>query len=208
MGLDPLTERGRQTRERLVRSAATLFAERTVHAVGLNDVLASAGASKSQLYHYFESKDDLVRAVIDHQQRQIVEAGHGPLLDQVASWEDLAGWLEAVVALQRSQGWRGGCRLGSLASALSESDEAARVALVGCFDGWRQRIASALVRLQHAGLLRPEADPERLALATLTSLQGGLLLSQLSRSEEPLRVALDAAYVHVRCWASTEARGP
>lgn len=33
----------------------------------LDDVIAAAGVSKGQLYHYFADKDDLVRAVIAHQ---------------------------------------------------------------------------------------------------------------------------------------------
>ena len=43
------------------------------------------------------------------------------------------------------------------------------------------------------GLLRADADPERLALGTFAALQGGLLLTQTRRSIEPLEAALDGA---------------
>ncbi|WP_151484745.1 TetR/AcrR family transcriptional regulator, partial [Streptomyces albicerus] len=63
MPKEPMTERGRQTRARIVEAAAALVAERGVEGTGIDHVLAAARASKSQLYHYFTDKDDLIRAV-------------------------------------------------------------------------------------------------------------------------------------------------
>jgi hypothetical protein len=48
------------------------------------------------------------------------------------------------------------------------------------------------------GELAADADPDRLAAATMAVLQGGLLLSQVRRDPEQLRVALDAALAHLR----------
>jgi hypothetical protein len=45
--------------------------------------------------------------------------------------------------------------------------------------------------------LRTDADPERLATATLASLEGGLLLSKALQDESPLAIALDAALDHL-----------
>ena len=57
---EPRTGRGRASRERIVERAAELFAERGVAATSLDEVLAAAGAGKSQLYHYFRGRDELV----------------------------------------------------------------------------------------------------------------------------------------------------
>ncbi|HEY9414443.1 MAG TPA: TetR/AcrR family transcriptional regulator, partial [Pseudonocardia sp.] len=48
------------------------------------------------------------------------------------------------------------------------------------------------------GDLVADADPGRLATATLAALQGGLLLTQLNRDTEPLEAALDVILDHVR----------
>jgi TetR/AcrR family transcriptional regulator, transcriptional repressor for nem operon len=188
-------------RERIVSRAAELFAQKTVHAVGLRDIQAAAGVSKSQLYHYFTDKDDLVHAVIDHQ-RRVVVGGHTALLDEVRTWADLRRWLDAVVVTNQADGGRGGCRLGTLAASLAQTDDAARAALADCFAGWQVRIATALINLRDAGLLHADADPGSLATATLAAVEGGQLLAQLTRSPEPLRTALDAAYAHLRIWAT------
>ena len=62
----PATERGRRARADIA-DAAVLVYQRGVRATSLDDVLAAAGCGKSQLYHYFDDKADLVGAVVDRQ---------------------------------------------------------------------------------------------------------------------------------------------
>ena len=53
-GMDqPKTQRGRRTREAIIRAAAGLMYERGVRATSVDDVLLAAQAGKSQFYHYF-----------------------------------------------------------------------------------------------------------------------------------------------------------
>lgn len=58
------------TRARILKTATSLFYERGVHAVGVNEIAARAGASKLSLYRYFPSKDQLVQAMLtEHSDR-------------------------------------------------------------------------------------------------------------------------------------------
>lgn len=58
------------TRARILDTATSLFYERGVHAVGVNEIAAGAGASKLSLYRYFPSKAELVRAMLtEHSDR-------------------------------------------------------------------------------------------------------------------------------------------
>jgi hypothetical protein len=43
------------------------------------------------------------------------------------------------------------------------------------------------------GTLRKDANPAALATATMASIQGGLLLTQVRRDPQQLRIALNAA---------------
>lgn len=52
--------------------------------------------------------------------------------------------------------------------------------------------------MRERGELKPGADPMRLATATMASVQGGLLLSQVRRDPGQLRIALDAAMIALR----------
>jgi TetR/AcrR family transcriptional regulator, transcriptional repressor for nem operon len=197
----PSTEKGRQTRARIVQAAAELVAEKGALAMSLDDVGARAPASRSQLYHYFEDKADLVRAVIDATSDAVLGA-QDELLDHVDSWAGIRRWMDALVELQVKREARGGCPIGSLAGQLAERDPEARAALADGLGRWEERLQAGLVGLKARGLLRPTADPKKLATATMALLQGGLLLTQIRRDPGQLRTALDAAWRLLRAEAA------
>jgi TetR/AcrR family transcriptional regulator, transcriptional repressor for nem operon len=199
----PATEHGRQTRERILDAAAELIAERGADGTSLDDVRAATSASKSQLYHYFGDKRGLVHAVIDRQCERVIGLQAG-LLGRVQDWTDLRDWAGAIVTCIEAQDFRGGCPLGTLAAALSDTDEAARERLASAFGVWRDGIASALRRLVDNGHLDPAADLESLTTATLAAVQGGLLLAKTERRSATLRVALDAVLQQLESHARPE----
>ena len=52
------------TRERLLDAAALLFYENGFHAIGIDQIIDEVGVTKTTFYNHFESKDDLVIAVL------------------------------------------------------------------------------------------------------------------------------------------------
>jgi TetR/AcrR family transcriptional repressor of nem operon len=109
----PKTARGRATRERLVTAASELIAERGVAATSLDDVIERAGTSKSQLYHYFEDRAALLRAVVLHNTDSVL-AAQMPHIESLATWTAIRAWLDSLVELQVERHARGGCPVGSL----------------------------------------------------------------------------------------------
>jgi TetR/AcrR family transcriptional repressor of nem operon len=192
-----LTRKGRATRARIVAAAAQLMFERGVAGTSTDDIQAAAGVSGSQLYHYFAGKHELVRAVIVHQTEAVLSAQQ-PLLSRLDTVEALHAWRDLIVELQAGRDCEGGCPIGSLAVELAETDPVARHDLAAGFARWEGAIRDGLAAMRERGELRPDADPDRLALATLAALQGGLLLTQVRREIAPIEAALDAALAHIR----------
>jgi TetR/AcrR family transcriptional repressor of nem operon len=186
-----LTRKGRATRERIVAAAAELMFVRGVAGTSTDEVRRAAGVSTSQIYHYFSDKTALVKAVIAHQTEQVLDAQQ-PLLGRLDTLEALRAWRDLVVDLQRLRHCEGGCPIGSMASELSETCPETRPDLIEGFGRWEAGIRDGLRAMRDRGDLRADADPDRLALATLAALQGGLLLTQLRRETTPLEAALDA----------------
>jgi TetR/AcrR family transcriptional repressor of nem operon len=201
MSTEPQTLRGRSSRERILSRAAQLIGERGVQGTSLDDIRLAAGASKSQLYHYFANKEDLVQAVIGRQTTNVLNAQQ-PLLDHLDSWENLDRWAALLIALQEERQCVGGCPIGSLASELADHDELARLALADSFDQWEHYLVEGFARMKERGDLRSDADSAELAVAVMSSLQGGLLLTQTRKTTYPLQVALHTALTYVRSFAS------
>jgi AcrR family transcriptional regulator len=70
---DPLTAKGRQTRESLELAARKLFAERGFHGTTLADITSAAGKSSAVFYRYFEDKEDLLASLAESFLHDIVE---------------------------------------------------------------------------------------------------------------------------------------
>ena len=200
MGSTPATKRGRATRERIVQAAAALMAERGAAGTSLDDVRAATGASKSQLYHYFGDKHGLVEAVVDFQCATVLGL-QAHALASVRSWEDLEHWAEIMVGVVEAQGARGGCPIGTLAAALSDTDDGLRTSLSEAFRAWSDAIRGALGRLRDGGLISSEADLDALTTITLSAIQGGLLLSKTSRDADQLRLVLSGAIAQLKTHA-------
>ena len=196
MPSEPRTGRGRASRERIVERAAELVAERGVAGTSLDEVLAAAGAGKSQLYHYFRGRDELVEAAVAHRCTQVL-AGLTQALGGVASLAELERALAGFVAGFEQMGLPG-CPIGSLASEVAERNEGARLQAAAAFDAWEQLFADVLERMRERGELRADASPGALAAALLASIEGGMLLSQTRKDAASLRIAVAAALAHVR----------
>jgi AcrR family transcriptional regulator len=197
----PKTARGRATRERIVTAASGLISERGIAETSVDDVIERAAASKSQLYHYFDDRAELLRAVVRHNAKAVL--GALPPLD---GWGAIRSWFDSLVELQADRRACGGCPVGSLVGQLAESDEQARLELDGSFERWKAHLRDGLRSMQQADKLDPRANPDELATATLAAIQGGLILTQTRRDPAELAIALDAAYAHLRAYA-TSSRG-
>jgi TetR/AcrR family transcriptional regulator, transcriptional repressor for nem operon len=193
---DKLTAKGRATRERIVAAASELMLQRGVARTTIEDIQEAAAISTSQMYHYFADKNDLVTAVIDFQTGNVLGVQHLGL-DRIETVEDLYRWRDIMVNLVRGLGGAGGCPIGSMANELSESDPVARARLARSFAEWENMIRDGLMAVAARGELAEGADVDRIALAMLAGIQGGLLLSQVRRDTAPLEAAVDTMIDHV-----------
>ena len=189
MSAEPGTARGRATKEHIVDVAAGLMHLQGVDATSLDQVLAESGAGKSQMYHYFSNKRDLVAAVLRRQLERVLAEQRR---FDVATWGGIEGWLEAMLGAHEDRGFRGGCPLGSLVAEVVDRDDRLRMIAAGAFSQWEDGLATGLAALQERGELRPDADPWRLAGEAMATIQGGYLLSTMRRDAEPMRRAVDA----------------
>ncbi len=91
-----------QKREHLINVAAELFNRQGYHAVGIDQIIAQAGIAKTTLYRHFESKDELIVAVlrrVDKQareeMRQAVDAmARDPQQKLLACFDFLEAWFK------------------------------------------------------------------------------------------------------------------
>jgi AcrR family transcriptional regulator len=98
---EPRTERGRKTLRRLIEAAAAEFGERGFHDAAITGITRRAGVALGTFYTYFESKEEVFRALVRDMSRatraHVAEAVKGAP-DRLAA-ERLG--LEAFIAFTR-----------------------------------------------------------------------------------------------------------
>jgi AcrR family transcriptional regulator len=182
-----LTPKGARTRARIVEAAAALIHARGVASTTLEDVKVAAEVSGSQMYHYFPDKNELLQAVITYQADSIVSRNRHAL----SGARGVEDWRNMVISAARRTKARGGCQLGSLVGQLAETDPEARALIAAGFDQWSAAIAEGLRSLQADGKLQSDIDTDALAITLLATLEGGLLLAQVTGNSSPFETAID-----------------
>jgi AcrR family transcriptional regulator len=111
-------------RERLLDTADRLFYREGVRAVGIDRVLAEAGAAKASLYSHFGCKDDLVAA---HVERRITDARARieAYVADIPPAERALRFFDLVVEWAKSPDFRG-CPLHHVVVELSDPKHPAR----------------------------------------------------------------------------------
>lgn len=181
------------TRDRLVEAAAELFFENGYLSTSVAQILKRAEANSGSLYYFFETKQDLLLAVLDRYLRGIDE-----MLLQPA-WEGVTDPIERVFSLlgRYRQAilmteFQYGCPIGSLALEIHEPDPIVREMLRQNFSAWTDAVERCFVL---AGERLP-SDVDRRALAelTLATMEGGVMLARTARTIE----AFDAPVAMLR----------
>lgn len=164
------------TRDRIVRAASRLFAERGYGATSLSDVAESCGVLKGNLAYYFRTKPDLLGAVMQDRQDRLWEAlVHG--VEPGAPPRVMIGRLLEHVRTTADDLARFGCPFGSLSTELGKSAAAVP-------DGGRSLVA--LQDFLHAQLARvmPAVEAQHAAEYLLAILQGAAVVSHAHRDPQ------------------------
>lgn len=173
-------------RDRIVIAAARLFVERSYHNVGVEELCAAADVRKGSFYHYFSSKAEVAKAVIDLHMHVFLERLAGS--PKATPAERLRAIPPAISGIQsdlRAQFGRFvGCPFGNLAAELSTTDEAVRIHLANSLAGLEGQLAAICRAAAADKVLRQGVDPDRLAHSVFAHYQGLILLAKLHGSTD------------------------
>jgi AcrR family transcriptional regulator len=86
-----------ETRRTLLRESRRLFAAQGYAAVGLAEIVRAAGVTKGALYHHFDSKADLFRAVLAELQEEVAVRVAAAGDAQAEPWDQLAAGCRAFL---------------------------------------------------------------------------------------------------------------
>jgi TetR/AcrR family transcriptional regulator, transcriptional repressor for nem operon len=185
------------TRDRLISSARYLFWERGFAGTSMAELLSHAEVNSGSFYHFFDSKEALLRAVLE----QYIELLRPMVVDPAFAttpkpleriFAILSGYRERILATDS----RYGCPLGRLALEIDPENAPAHTLIARNFQGWIDAIRECIVEMQPS--LPPRTDVNALATFVLVTMEGGVMLSRSYRTVEPFDRAVAQLREHFR----------
>src|SRR5580693_4717157 len=133
------------TKDRLIESARYLFWERGFAGTSMADLLAHAEVNSGSFYHFFESKEALLREVLAgylHALRpMVVDPAFAQTDDPVEKiFAILAGYRERILMTDSKYG----CPLGRLALEIDPENAPAHALIAKNFQGWIEAVRECL----------------------------------------------------------------
>lgn len=173
------------SREKTVRAAARLLRRQGYFGTGLRDVLAEAGAPRGSLYFHFPNgKEEIAAEALALSALEVRQAIASAATASATAEEFLLRIARAMALNLQQSDFIEGCPIAPTALELGKGMQSLAIAIRTAFQGWEQEIAAGL------RLFAFDADhAERLATASLSLLEGALLLSRSYRSIEPMQRA-------------------
>jgi AcrR family transcriptional regulator len=171
-----------RNRARILDAARSLFAERGVGEVSLEEVARAAGVGKATLFRRFGDRGALFLALLDEHERELQDAvlrGAPPLGPGAPARERLLAFLDALLRLNLEHR--------ELLLASETARPGARLQ-TGAYAFWHRHVSWLLGELRAAG------DPDLLAHLLLAAFDAELLtaLQDQGRDEATVRDAIHA----------------
>ena len=194
------------TRERLIESARYLFWERGFAGTSMADLLAHADVNSGSFYHFFESKEALLRAVLDLYLLALRPVIVNPAF---AKTDDPAERIFAILAGYRERilqtDCQYGCPLGRLALEIDPENRPAHKLIAENFQGWVGAVRECVEQMKDR--LPRDTDADALATYVLAVMEGGVMLSRSYGSVEPFDRAVKQLRQHFRLLRAEDSGG-
>ena len=165
-------------RQRLLETASELFYREGIRAIGVDTIVERSGVGKATLYRHFPTKDDLIAAYIEEEDR-----AHLRWFEEIIAAPDrspkehLLAWFEACDQRIKEPGFRG-CPFLNAMTEIAEPEHPAYQHAVQHERALRDRLAQLS---RQAGA----RDPEQLADQLLLVVNGALASASLFGEASP-----------------------
>lgn len=179
---------GHSTRQKILMAAFIEIHRRGYQAASIQSIINQAGVTKGALYHHFDSKHDMVVALIDEVYARYVENSFVVPMeasdDPVSALIDILG---SIGERMSDEDVTLGCPLDSLAQEMAPIDQLIQQKVNHLYHYKLEKMVTAFKRGQAAGKVKQDISAESIALMVMATLQGCMGIAKSDRSIETLK---------------------
>jgi TetR/AcrR family transcriptional regulator, lmrAB and yxaGH operons repressor len=168
-------------KDQIIHAACDLLESQGFHATGLNQIVKESGAPKGSLYYYFpQGKDELAEAAIERAGRTVAERITAALDAYDDMTEAIPAFVMTIAHFVEASGFRSGGPLMTVAMETATTNERLNLACRTAYTRLQDAFAGKLAAHSYA-------RPEELAAFITAAIEGGVILSRVHHTTDPLR---------------------
>ena len=184
-----------ETRDRLLRAGQELFYEKGYGATGLAELLHRADANSGSFYHFFDSKEALLNAVLERYVDLLEPELLAPIYEKVTDPVErvfalLAQYRDAILATKFGYA----CPIGRIAFEVEPEMARVHERIARNFTAWSNAVER---NLEEARERFPHGyDLQRLSVFILTVMEGAVMQARAHKSIEPFDASVEMLREH------------
>lgn len=187
----PKTRATTDVRQEILDVGQRIMAAKGYSAVGLNEILATAGVPKGSFYHYFGSKDAFGEAMLEsYFETYLAELDEVLALPGLTMAQRLMKYWDIWQQTQSFHDCQGKCLAVKLGVEVADLSETMRAVLKRGTSGVTDRLAQAIKTGVAEGSLTCEAAPHALAQSLYQLWVGASVMVKITKSVQPFETAM------------------
>lgn len=189
-----------ETKLKLLRAAEAGIIRQGFAATTVDEICSDAGVTKGSFFHYFESKDEMAREVLNYHSQQKNRAfaavlGRDHIDDPLDQIDRL---LDVMIEMVQAPDSPSVCLVGMMAQELAATNEPVREVCATHFGEGAQQMTQLLREAQRVVPTKKDFDPEAVALMFVSLLQGSMLMAKTTQNPDLVVSNIEHGRAYIR----------
>lgn len=166
-------------RGKILNAAWKLMLAKGYNATSVDEICEAAELTKGSFFHYFDSKEDLAKAVMNHHgasTQAVMDKGSFAKLEDPL--QRLYGYLDYLAVLSKDPRVPRSCLFGNLSQELSSTHPQIRAACARAFAQWADALSRDLEAAKRLHAPGVEFDSKSVAEQLIIVYEGALILAK------------------------------
>lgn len=184
-------EKGEITKNKIMKAAVKLIFQKGIESTSISDIVKEAGVAKGSIFFHFPDKQTLVSETLNQYENNFFLFLEKSLSGDTPG-ERLINFFEKVSNYHKERNYAGGCIFGNTALEMADKNEIFTGIVSNVFKKWVRNLEDVIEEAIKTGEIRKDIHPDILASTIVAALEGGIMLSRLEKSGEPLEKSMCA----------------
>lgn len=175
-----------RTRNFIIETASSIFNTKGYAGTSMSDLTDATGLTKGSIYGNFSSKEEVAIAVFDYNYQKIYLNIQEKIQQQGSYYDKLMVYAKVYDKFMQNLFPQGGCPILNTAVEADDTNNVLKERAAKAINKWKKNVQDLYLMGIAKGELNDSFEPEQLALSIIALIEGGVMISKVTNSQQNL----------------------